>query len=381
MLLLSCSRRTATQLLRSFAVILAATVMSQSARGQDWTNTRAWFGRQWMDSAGLTMNLSHVFELMSGTHTSGATPLAGGLTDLQVNWAPNFSVLRKGTFTATYSTYSQSRSSSLPDLQGVSNLAAPAFHHWREAYFETTALRRTRIKLGKVDANTEFAVVESAGDLSNASAGVNPTLFAMPSYPDGALSANVFAAPGYGIELGAGVYRSALGSAYYVAEMGTRWSRRRPGRLAAGVWSQRSVKLRDGILPATTGSYFIAEQTILARSGGQSLRAFGRWSTADDFVAPASLHNMYGASWTGFGSRRNDSAGCAFLYLVPAGMTLRAEKAYELYYKFPLTSLVDLRADVQRIRHPGGVTGAPAYTIASLRMIFHFSTGATDERN
>ncbi len=54
---------------------------------------------------------------------------------------------------------------------------------------------RARLKLGQVDANGEFGVVQSAGEFINASAGFSPTRYGRPTYPDPVPSVNVFLLP------------------------------------------------------------------------------------------------------------------------------------------------------------------------------------------
>ncbi len=347
--------------------------MSTAARAQDPARRT----RQFLDSAGLTLGFSYTFESIASSHESPARPLSAGLTDLELRWRPKTpGPLGNGEFIAVYSVYAPTRGLSTPDLQCVSSLAAPSFRRWREAYFEMPFLNAARLKVGKVDANTEFAVVEAGGDLSNASAGVSPTLFTMPSYPDGALSANLFAAAGRGISFGGGVYRSPGGGAYYVGEAGGRWRNSRPGRVAAGVWRQQAGAADADAVPSNTGSYFIVEQTVVRLGKGSAIEAFARLSTADESVAPASLHNMAGVSWSGFGSRVRDSAGFALLHLAPAleGVPLKAEQAYEVYYKLSLSSYLDMKFDLQQVRHPGGLADAPSYRIAAVRLLFRVSS-------
>ena len=113
------------------------------------------------------------------------------------------------------------------------------------------------------------------------------------------------------------------------------------------------------------------------------MQAFARFSTADKAVSPASMHNLLGASWTGFGSRRSDSAGFALLQLLPTldGVALKAENAFEVFYKLPLARHLAMKMDLQHVRRPGGMGEAPSFAVASIRLFVNFSTGGEDERN
>lgn len=60
---------------------------------------------------------------------------------------------------------------------------------WYERLFPAS---NARLKVGKMDANSEFAYVDAAGDFSHGSAGFSPSIFVFPSYPDPATSVNLF---------------------------------------------------------------------------------------------------------------------------------------------------------------------------------------------
>jgi len=333
--------------------------------------------QDFLDLAGLNFTFAQVLEIAGRTHSASQAPALGGLTDVKLRWQPRTGHV--GSLTATYSVYSRTRDLEAPDLQGVSNIAAGPFHRWREVFYEVPLLQKLRVKVGKVDANTEFAVVERGADLSHASAGASQTLFTMPSYPDGALSANAFFAPGYGTSVGVGIYRLAGGGLYLVSEAGARWKRRLEGRLAIGFWKQRDSQT-VGSLPESSGSYFVIEQRLIRR-GSAGLDAFARVSIADAAVAPASLHNLYGVVWSGIGTRKNDSAGLAYMRLLPSanGVVLKPETVYESYYKLPLTSFLDLKMDFQHVRLSPSEDRPPCFAVASVRFLFSYSAGRKGE--
>src|ERR1700759_1868267 len=65
---------------------------------------------------------------------------------------------------------------------------------------------RLRIKVGKVDAPTEFAAPAGGAGVLNSSFGYSPTLFLLPTYPDPAMSVNAFYYPAPWLSFSAGVY-------------------------------------------------------------------------------------------------------------------------------------------------------------------------------
>lgn len=331
--------------------------------------------------AGLSLSFRHLFEVLSREGPEAKVPLMGGLSDFGIRWSPRWPrSLPRGVFVATYTVYSQSRDSAEADLQGLSNSVTDSFRRWREVYFELPLPGRVRLKLGKVDASTEFAVIESGGDFSNASLGVSPTLFAMPSYPNGAASANAFLSPTKWLTTGVGVYRVAGGALYSVAEMGSRWDGKRSGRLAVGHWNQSAARKGPEEQPATAGVYAVGEQTIVARDRERGMRVFARLSTAQKSIAPASTHTACGMRWTGFGRREQDSVGLALLDLVPSAdrVPLRRERAIEGYYQLTLTKHFAIKMDLQHIRRPGGLPNAGSMTVASVRFEVAASTPAEE---
>jgi hypothetical protein len=359
-----------TRALRTALLLLLGVVASVPAVAeQAWEtkNTHSERVRNALRGLGVGFELLHSFEAIG---TRGSSPLAAALTDLSVSFRP--SRLKRTRLAGTYSLYGQSGPLQTAEIQSVSNLTAPPYRQWREFYVETLTPRGMRIKGGRVDANTEFSVVDSAADFSNAAAGVNPSLADMPSYPQGALSANVFMPLTKGISAGTGVYRLAGGRLYVVAEGEIRWSRSRPGRFVAGVWRQSG---------STAGSYVVAEQTLLRRGAGEGLKAFTRLSLAGKAVAEAALHEMYGVSLTGLGSRRRDSVGAAGFHLLPhdLGRTSAAETVYELYYKCPVTGHLDAKVDVQRVQLAAGGE-RPPFAVLAMRLLFSFSTADEAER-
>ncbi|MEO8659012.1 MAG: carbohydrate porin [Bryobacteraceae bacterium] len=332
---------------------------------------------RWLQSNGIQLAVTQNLEMAEGDASPRKAPLVHSLTDFDLSWQPNSKGGLKGTkFAARYSLLNRTRECLEPDMQGFSSLSAPSFRHWREAWVEQPLWGKVRLKVGKVDANTEFAVIEFAGDMSNASLGVSPALWTMPTYPGGAASANVFADVKPWLSGGAGVYRMAEGGTYAVTEIRTRWAGRKSGRAAYGHWSTTSSRGGPTAIAGTSGSYFIVEQSVLRMGDDRGLRLFARFATADALLAPASTHSAYGFTWLGVGRRAKDSIGFAVLGLQPVGdgEALRVERIYELYYRIPLSKYFAIKADIQHVVRPAGVVSAPTVTIASVRLLMNLAT-------
>ncbi|MCA9502235.1 MAG: carbohydrate porin [Myxococcota bacterium] len=256
---------------------------------------------------------------------------------------------------------------------------------------------RVRLKLGKLDANSEFAFVDVAGEFVNSSAGFSPTIFPLPTYPEPSTGALVFLYPTSGLYAGMALF-DGTGStgfttgnsgprrffdddleshAFLIGEVGLRWSEGvapGPGRLAAGPWHHtgRFDRFDGGRDHGTTGFFVLAEQRLLRfarpkpdRSDddpGRGLDVFAQYGWADADVSAAAQHASLGVVAVGpFDARSDDALGAMVSWVdlsdrAGAGFD-SDETAFELFYRFALTGAVQLKPDLHVIHRPGGVSG------------------------
>ncbi|MFI4861425.1 MAG: carbohydrate porin [Phycisphaerales bacterium JB063] len=292
------------------------------------------------------------------------------------------------------------------DLQAFSNIdeadVTALYEFWYEQVFADGAFR---VKLGKVDANSEFAFVEHGGEFIHSSAGFSPTLFVLPTYPDPALSASLHALLGEGWSVSAGLYdgaaqegvrtgRRGFGSAFgspadlfLIAEVSRAWGdgdavaagEVLPGRVAAGVWYHTGAfdRFDGGVASGTGGFYLTADQLLVDLGEGRGVGAFFQYGYADDDVSEVAHHLGAGVQWYGpVVSRPDDVAGVmvswAGLSGEPgAGFSESDETAVELFYKAQLTPWLSLKPDVQYIVGPGG-GGLDDAWVFTLRMELTF---------
>lgn len=69
------------------------------------------------------------------------------------------------------------------DIQAFSNVDEDDFARIYQAWAEYHYSDTTRIKVGQIDMNTEFAFADNAGEFINASMGFSPTIFTFATYP------------------------------------------------------------------------------------------------------------------------------------------------------------------------------------------------------
>lgn len=251
---------------------------------------------------------------------------------------------------------------------------------------------RVRVKVGKVDANSEFAFVDAAGDFANSSAGFSPTVFVIPSYPDPAMSVNVFLTAWEGedaaLELGYGLYDGAL------AVDGVRTGSRGPstffsndrsndlvhffqaalgwdalgglpdGRISAGGWYHTGdfATFAGGTEDGTSGLFFTAEQRVLAPHGlddERGLYLFGQYGWADEEVSEFAQHWAGGVVLRGVTNARPDDAAGVYITFAdlsddPAAGFVEDETAIDVYYRVQLTPAVYVQPELQYIINPSG---------------------------
>ncbi len=132
-------------------------------------------------------------------------------------------------------------------VQSVSNIEGTGFHSVGELWLEQRLLAdRVRLKVGRLDFNHEFAVVEHGSAFLNGSMGFSPSIAAGPSFPITTPGVNVFVTPVAKTTIRLGAYDGQSGapagggrrSRFFIAELGRQWGEGtdRPGRISAGGW-------------------------------------------------------------------------------------------------------------------------------------------------
>ena len=270
--------------------------------------------------------------------------------------------------------------------QTFSNIDAPLFRGLAEAWLEQAFGPRARVKAGLIDANTEFAFVDNAGEFINSSMGFSPTVFPMPTYPDPHLGIMLRLDREDGAYASVGAFNGgpALGvddfrAVFTVGETGLTWTRGGGGRAGIGVWRLRGRQLDENDvnqLVTTSGQYIVFDQTLwkVERDGAsQSLGVFIQAGRADPRMSAMSSH--FGAGLVGRGllrSRPDDIVGIGFtdagISLSTPDAALRHELVFETFHRFAITGWMALKPDLQIIKHPGGETNRRAIVAGTLRM-------------
>ena len=375
----------------------------------DWTGWSRMTGdwgtaRKTFEESGLTFTARQVVDVSRiGRAAPRAAGVGRGLIDFNVtlDLGP-LARIEGGTFFAQdHAIVGTNGGPFARAFQGVSNIDADPFHHLGEVWDEQQfAGSRIRIKAGRVDANTEFAVVESAAEFINPSYGYSPTIFTLPTYPEPALSLNVFATPRKGVHLGAGVYRlpgpdgdadqddaASMRRLFAIGEVGVSWrfgGNALGGRATAGLWHQEQGMARfdGGYRNAITSPYFVVEQSVWRRGAPDaeetpSVTVFGQYGYADEHVSAVQHHGSVGMFWAQpFASRPHDVLGLGATIVHFTRFADADNHGSEIdvgpFYKFQVTPWLSVKPDLQVIRNPGGLRRSRAVLAGTLRMEVEF---------
>lgn len=289
------------------------------------------------------------------------------------------------------------------DLQVFDKLSTKPYLQIFELWYQQKLFDgKLRFKIGKVDANTEFSVIDNGLEFINSSTQVSPTLFLFPTTPDPMPSVNVFFTPNefYYASFGAYYSNRSVGfgnfvgspqdvqlsdhGAFLIGETGPRW-RHAPvfeggGNLKLGVWGHTGTFtcFNGSRRRGTYGYYAILNQTLWQPAGepedGRGVRAFLVHGRTQESISTIDWHIGGGVAWKGLlAARPNDAMGFSPQYAHisrQAGLPHPYELAMELFYTLQITRWAALMPDLQYIINPGG--RYPNALVGTLRLTVNF---------
>jgi len=267
------------------------------------------------------------------------------------------------------------------DTQVISNIELPAeaqIFQMEEFWWERSFLDDlVSVRLGKSDANYDFAVVEVAGDFCNSSFGFHPTI-PMPSYPDAAmgvvlhfqLTENLLFR--YGLWDGAASGKtwgfSGTGETFAMYELERTWEiHGKPGEFHVGLWEHTGT-FENPINAAITyrgnhGLHLGGEQMIVRESrcgdDGQGLAIFGQFGWSPQERNEVQKYIGAGVVYLGLLPQRDEDvvglgmARVEYSDLFPRAM---AETTIELFYKAQVSEFLMIQPDFQYVCSPGGTS-------------------------
>jgi porin len=309
-----------------------------------------------------------------------------------------------GTFSVDFQNQAgRNGSAQVGDVQGFDNTDADGRTQVSELWYQQLFFDdRLRVKVGKVDANSEFAFPAYGAGFINSSFGHPPTITAMPTYPDPATSANIFFAPVRWFYAGAGIYDGSLSdgvptgsfgparifhgspSVFSIAEVGARWvlaDNTLPGHVAVGGhYSDGQFDTFDGRTQSGTGGiYALAEQKLLHKnyydkSNERGVYGFVQYGHADREVSAVTDYFGAGVTWDGpYEKAYPDTLGLGvaaarLTHAAGAGFTRDFETSIEAFYNFQVTPYLSIKPDLQYIINPGGDRSVRDALVATIRV-------------
>jgi porin len=360
----------------------------------DW-----WGGRTRMEDGGLTIEGSYTGE-WTGVWDGGVRrhPTVRGLLDINatLDLEKVLGWQSASLFADFYWIDGNSVSADAGDIQGVSNIEGDDRFQIAEVWYQQSFFEgKLRAKVGKIEANSEFAFVNAAGDFINSSAGFTPTLIALPSYPDPATGLVLSWTPDERFSLTGGFMDGAAtvdgvrtgsggpatffsddrsGDYFVIAEANLNWD---GGRAGFGVWHHTGdfAEFSGGESSGTTAFYALAEHRVWKADDERGIDLFAQFGWADDEVSDVEWHLGLGAAWQGVcESRPSDATGVYVSFAAlsdPAGYA-DDETVVEWFYKVQLTGSVSVKPDIQFVFSPSGDSSLDDAVVGGLRVEIAF---------
>jgi porin len=384
-------------------------VQQQSGSDFDDKATGDWLGwRQRLEQAGITIEAGLVLEGFKNFHGGLDTSRTVAASTFDLSLALDTEKLfswRGGKFYADLEDHAGKNPSTtlVGDLQVFDKQNTKPYLQIFEFWYQQKLFDdKLRLKVGKVDANTEFSVVDNGQEFINSSSQVSPTLFLFPTTPDPMPSVNMFFTPDESCYANFGAYYSNRSEefgnfsgspqdiqlsehgAFLIGETGLKWQHapvlESDGKLKLGGWGHTGTFTRlDGSRQrGTYGYYVILDQTLWQPAGeresGRSIRTFLIYGRTQKTINTIDWHIGGGIISTGlFVARPNDLMGFGSQYANisgEAGLPHSYELAMEVFYKLQIIRWAALMPDLQYIIHPGG--RYPDALVGTLRLIMNF---------
>jgi porin len=332
-------------------------------------------GRTWLEDHGLRVDLDYTSETWAGVVVDGGDGFAQrGTVDLTLTLDTAKMSLWDGGTLVVFAE-NEHGDTGISDVIGsemlLSNLEAAPFTQISELWYQQSLFAgRLRLKIGKQDANRDFASPRFPGNFIHNSFGVLPTI-PMPSFPTPGVGAVVFVDPSPSVSLRAGAYESApriesLGldtafanGAVVVAQATVRHDLQSSRPLGAvyslGAWVQTDELTVAGNTYSGNYGGFAVVDLLASVADQRTVQAFVRagWAPPDR----SAMTTYVGGGVTYHGLRGNDTVGLGASHARFPGVathTPHSESTVELFYKLRLAAWFTVEPDLQMIVTPSG---------------------------
>ncbi|HVT83375.1 MAG TPA: carbohydrate porin, partial [Phycisphaerae bacterium] len=291
--------------------------------------TDDWMGsRPWLEDRGISFNASLSLDITQSFRGGASTRDTNAGTILDANLTLDAAKLFKlegGTFFVNFQAQGGTHAGVSGAVQEPSDAALESRTQVSELWYEQKLFgEKLRLKLGKMDANTDFSVIETAEDFLNGAFAASPAIFGLPTHPDPAAGVVLFAYPTENLYAGAGVFDgrtiggrptgahalsfSRVSTLFLIAEAGAKWSLPggREGHVGVGAWHVTGdvPTFGGGTREGACGPYaFVEQQLWRAHAEGEEdergVSMFLQYGSAGASFSPVFRHIGGGLAWTG----------------------------------------------------------------------------------
>jgi porin len=369
------------------------TTSAQSPTSFDGTLTGDWFGaRQKLADAGVSIGATLIAEGFDNFQGGIDTAHAMGATTFDLTATFDLQKLLNIANAQVYvdledHAFRNPSISMVGEFLTFDKLNSSPYLQFAELWYQQSWFDGVlRLKIGKVDANNEFSVIDNGAPFISDSSQVDPTILPMPTTPSSQPGANLFFTPANGYFASFGAYYSnqsdrfgdlvgdpagalpARYGAFLIGETGFKWDAlpglKYAGNVKLGAWGDTGTFHRfDGTeQDGTGGVYAIFDQTVYQPLGeganGRGIRMFATYGGTETHINPIDEHVGAGVTLTGpIQSRSQDILGITAQYgqISQAAMVpYPFELSMEAFYQIQLTGWAQIQPDLQYIIHPGG---------------------------
>jgi porin len=395
-----------------YGILLATSLFGTQAAGQDagalrvleslnfladdWSLTDDWsLADDWADQSlldpvlrpggGISMEPVYYGEVFTNTRggisTSGATryqalldlPLTLDFEKMQSPLPGRFFLLAQNTHGRGLTDDFVGDTQVVSNIDSFNNIMRVSEYWWEVGLFDDQLV----VRLGKQDLNTEFLVMNSAGDFIQSSFGLSPNA-GFPSYPSPSMAAVMLAQLTPSLELKLGIWDAlAEGGGWgfsdndvslTVAQLEYEYALARgqlPGEVAIAIGHASAGDVFGQAVPSENGYYIQLEQLVFRENRCDELNPQGlglfvsylRRSSSGENPFPVVEDSVVGGMvYTGLIPGRDKGvvgAGFAWARLDQGGTN--QETAVEVFYKAKITPSMSIQPDLQYIATPSGI--------------------------
>lgn len=273
------------------------------------------------------------------------------------------------------------------DLQGYSNIDAHKHSKLHQAWFSQKwqSLPLT-IKVGWIDANTDFAVAEHAAHFIHSSMGFSPSITNMPTYPNPRLGGQIkwqFAGK-QTLKVAAFADQSEhFSNQFSIAEYQFPIKFELPIQIKLGSWYQAGQADLSAASDNTQktqkafGFYSVIQgQLPLVHLFNQQPDWYLQLATSNDKTSPISQHLGFGFIFTHQLNRQLNHFGLGVTHIKTSQYTQQQfkshETAIEAFYQYKINSYFSVKPNLQYINEPAAQLNTKNALIATLRAEFNF---------